>query len=99
MTPEQAVVNGVKYFDEVLPNWRELVDWDRLNMQDSAKCMLGQTLGYRKTLEPHGHNGGQWASDHGFFAQAKGESTSAKYKELELLWQKQAGTGKHETYN
>lgn len=98
MNPEQAVANGVKFLDETLPNWRTVVDWDSLSMQDSSKCMLGQTHGYRATLEQHGHGGGKWAEEHGFFVFPKGESTGKKYKELELLWQKQSGEGNHETY-
>jgi len=94
----KAVEKGVEWLDKVMPNWRNVVDWDRLNMQDSAKCILGQTRGYRATLNEHGHDGGRWAEEHGFFTPAKGESTKAKYHELELLWQKAAGDSKHETY-
>lgn len=88
---EKAVEKGILYLDDKLPNWREVVDWDHLNMQDPAKCVLGQALGYRKTVGEHGHDGGKWAEDHGFFTSAKGDSTKEKYLTLELLWQKNSG--------
>jgi hypothetical protein len=104
MSPEeqlmhsQRVAKGVAFLDKVQPDWRDVVNWDQMNMQDPSRCVLGQTRGYRKTVGAHGRNGGRWAEEHGFFTSAKGESTKEKYDYLELLWQKQAGDGKHETY-
>ncbi len=91
MTPEDFVDNGIAFLDVTLPNWRQLVNWDTFNMKESEKCVLGQTLGYRKTLSMHGRNAGKWAETNGFFVPAKGESTNAKYRELELLWLKKSG--------
>jgi len=85
---EDAVDKGVTYLDRNMPNWRQVVDWNKFTMQDPSKCVLGQALGYRKTVGEYGHDGGKWAEDHGFFIPAKGESTKSRYNELELLWRK-----------
>lgn len=39
-----AVSSGCDWLDRVYPEWRERVDWDRLDQQDARHCILGQLL-------------------------------------------------------
>jgi hypothetical protein len=41
-TPEQRVARGVALLDERVPDWRERIDTDRLDMVDGTACVVGQ---------------------------------------------------------
>lgn len=45
MTPAERVARGVALLDRVRPGWAQLVDLDRLDMQECAACVLGQLYG------------------------------------------------------
>jgi hypothetical protein len=38
----ERVNNGVAFLDETLPNWRELMDWDKFSILSIKDCLLGQ---------------------------------------------------------
>lgn len=44
MSVPNTVSNGVAWLDTVYPEWRERVDWDRLDMTDARHCVFGQLL-------------------------------------------------------
>jgi hypothetical protein len=39
---EQRVSNGVELLDFYIPDWRSLIDWDTLRMENPCNCVLGQ---------------------------------------------------------
>lgn len=44
-SPADRVSNGVKFLDENGPkNWREMIDLDKLDIQDGMYCILGQVF-------------------------------------------------------
>jgi len=40
----ERVALGAAWLDAAHPGWRDRVDVDRLNLEDSCDCVLGQTL-------------------------------------------------------
>ncbi len=54
------VVAGVAYLDDELPDWRDRVCENALQMQSACNCMLGQ-LGWE-----HAQPTWDWAVDNGF---------------------------------
>ena len=42
---ESAVAQGAKLLDDRVPNWREEIDIDKLNMGSCLRCVLGQIYG------------------------------------------------------
>ncbi|WP_281783733.1 hypothetical protein [Sinimarinibacterium flocculans] len=42
----EAVANGVELLDARVPDWRERIDTDTLNLADFRNCVLGQLGGY-----------------------------------------------------
>lgn len=42
---EDKVAMAIRLLDQVTPEWRDLVDWDVLDMQDISLCVLGQVYG------------------------------------------------------
>ena len=43
--PATAADNGAVYLDEHRPGWRDEIDRDRLDLNDSCDCVLGQLYG------------------------------------------------------
>lgn len=41
----QRVEVGMAWLDFRLPGWDELIDLDRLNVENPCDCLLGQTIG------------------------------------------------------
>ena len=41
---EEAVKRGIVWLDGVHPNWRELLDWELLDMASNTRCILGQVF-------------------------------------------------------
>jgi hypothetical protein len=39
---EEYVLKGVALLDSKLPGWEEHINWDELNIQDLARCVIGQ---------------------------------------------------------
>ena len=42
---DERVRKGAAVLDVLAPGWHRAVDWDRLDMADSAWCVLGQLCG------------------------------------------------------
>lgn len=42
---KDKVLRGIELLDREVPDWREKIDWDRLNMADCFRCILGQLFG------------------------------------------------------
>jgi hypothetical protein len=51
LTFAERVANGVKLLDEKLPEWREHVDPEILQMDSLSDCILGQTYGHWTTAQ------------------------------------------------
>lgn len=45
MTIPPNVKRGAAFLDEHLPNWRRVVDRERLDLGSSCDCLLGQMFG------------------------------------------------------
>lgn len=46
---EERVANGIALLDEKRPNWREEVDFDKLEMGSCIRCILGQLYNHYQT--------------------------------------------------
>lgn len=86
MTMEENVARGVALLDEKVPNWRERISAEDLEMSSTRSCILGQLFDhYFYGLEwmfPATNDNGQFESSilHGFTT-----DTGSFYK-LTALW-------------
>lgn len=100
---EKAVTLGIAWLDEVRPNWRELMDWDVFDMQDTTLCVLGQV--FAEDSEEAFFEDDSWSSSSGFgyvehvfninmgqlgFDTTDPEESWHTYAELETAWRKLA---------
>lgn len=44
LTIAQRITNGVAYLDEHVPDWLDVIDVDRLDLQQDCSCVLGQLV-------------------------------------------------------
>lgn len=42
---KECVMNGVELLDNKFPEWKELVDLDKLDIENCDNCILGQLFG------------------------------------------------------
>ncbi len=57
---ERRVARGAAMLDDRWPGWRDLIDWDRLDVASVDDCILGQLAEHERT--------GSWA----FLAEIRG---------------------------
>lgn len=92
-----AVKSGAYFLDENYPGWAAKIDFDRFEMDNCQRCIVGQAIGdYGLAIakacggEVYGHESNEWAVEHGFDVtmQAYDESECGleAYSELETLW-------------
>ena len=89
----EQIKNGVNWLDENFPGWEHEIDLEKLNLESSCSCILGQTSDYWWVLEsqvaPEPLEGvfdtlerrSEWAEAHGFFQRDVDE-----YDELTDQW-------------
>jgi len=63
---EANVVRGAAWLDDVLPDWYERIDFDRLLMMSCHRCILGQVFGPNKYDQVFDTEGPDWIVQHGF---------------------------------
>lgn len=56
------IARGVKWLDQLIPNWRSQIDWDIFKFESAADCIWGQltdkNLGFRmRFTNPEAHMG------------------------------------------
>ena len=74
-----TVTRGIAYLDEHLPGWQDEIDWDKLEMDECEKCILGQLFGnYERGLRVLGLDDGQ----------RFGLATSGNWEKLTNLWRR-----------
>ena len=81
---KENVLRGVALLDEKVPNWRDRVKKDRLQMWDCFYCVLGQLFGYYST----GLKALNITTDDGYNLGFHAK-TKAKQGKLEKLWKEQ----------
>lgn len=84
------VLRGIELLDRQVPGWRDRIDWDKLDMTNCYKCILGQLFGeYSEGVEELGALPG---SHYGFDAPPYlGSGITSKYfTELAELWRQAA---------
>lgn len=91
----QYVDNGVRFLDANKPDWRGMVDWDRLNMASATRCVLSQVYedtfwtavrkagGIPASMWSTSTEGERWVKEHGFHA---GYDGGIDYATLDRLW-------------
>lgn len=78
---EDSIRKGVAVLDKVLPDWRERINLDRLNVANYNLCVLGQVFGsYTEGLDVL--RGPLWA---GRCAFAEEHGFSEKYVDVAVL--------------
>lgn len=93
-TMADRVQRGVALLDQRVPDWRERIDVERLDMAVSAHCVLGQLNGGHRTPTPYtagldalglDYQGGE---EHGFELHGRGERADylLAYVALRYLW-------------
>lgn len=91
ITLEDRVALGIKLLDIVQPDWRDLIDRDRLNLGNDFDCLGGQLEGsYEEALTKWGldYEGG---AEHGFDVLAPFSEASDQEWEfyaLQVEWQR-----------
>lgn len=45
MADTENATRGIMLLDRENPNWRGMIDWDRLSMSHDKQCILGQVYG------------------------------------------------------
>jgi hypothetical protein len=71
-TPEVRVARGVALLDETVPDWRQRIDVETLDMTDGTQCVVGQVFAaaYWYGLGRLGLDEGSWDShDYGFITE------------------------------
>jgi len=79
ITMATRVQRGTELLDLRVPDWRDMIEWDRLDMQSPLHCILGQIAGRYIRGEYSLHIDGQ---PYGFITQKETEK-----KPLQLLWE------------
>lgn len=74
---------GVAWLDARTPGWHELIDLDRLNVQNPCDCLLGQTIGW--DLHALGLSVDQLAAL-GFDASSSHDDMAEEYAALTEVW-------------
>lgn len=41
----ENVSRGISLLDQEVPGWRDKIDWDKLDMSNCFRCILGQLFG------------------------------------------------------
>lgn len=89
------VLRGIELLDRQVPGWRDRIDWDKLDMANCYRCILGQLFGkYSEGVEELGVLSG---THYGFDAPPCLTSgvTSEYFTELAHFW-RQATEGSPE---
>lgn len=45
LTIDQRIENGVRYLNQHMPDWLDIIDLDRLDLAADCSCVLGQIVG------------------------------------------------------
>lgn len=77
---------GIALLDSKVPDWREVIDKDSLEMSSPTRCILGMVFGtYRTGLDELGLTAGH---RHGF---SLPDDVEADYRELTQAWRARLG--------
>jgi hypothetical protein len=90
---QKRIDAGIRWLNRAMPDWHQLIDLDRLKMDDASTCMVGQTFEnfWNKFLGPDGDSVGIALSPRmsfdkaiqlGFAEQTRGQN----YDFLTLMW-------------
>lgn len=83
------VDNGIELLDERVPDWRVLIDTDRLNMRDASSCVLAQVYSISYPMAAYRLSGLQyfkhWSVAHGFTV-PQYDLDAWIWEELQAVW-------------
>jgi hypothetical protein len=83
----ERVNAGAAWLDQHQPGWVDRIDLDRLNLEATCHCILGQLHGdYYEALDDLGRRvPGQWTAE-GLGFNASTRSADEEYDELTAAW-------------
>lgn len=88
---DERVEIGARFLDDTVPNWRNLVSLDRLDMGSMYSCVLGQLYGWPlgvKALEEWWEITEPRAYDEPLWEVAGFEKSVSTYPELQRAWER-----------
>jgi hypothetical protein len=66
MDYSERIAAGMAWLDEEQPDWDKFINQDKLNLNLTNKCILGQTFGPGAYHQLAFYKGFGWLQDHGF---------------------------------
>lgn len=92
ITVEERVEIGARFFDETVPDWRDIVSVEYLDLSTTSACPLGQLFGWQRGVEALY----EWAAanlawpdcDVPLVEVAGFEKADETYAELQLAWER-----------
>lgn len=87
MFNEENVKRGISLLDEKVPNWRDRINWETLNIACFGNCVLGQLFGdYFYGWEELVAKSGVPVGYHWGFDMSPGYDMSEGYRQLTETW-------------
>jgi hypothetical protein len=97
-----AINRGRAWLDEYVPDWRNVIALDALDIAHCQRCVLGQVLGSYNSVKVEALQGpveawsfDNWAADHGFmlFEDDRTGDMQAKCNMLSQMWRESLTMG------